>query len=133
MENKVSKVIRLLIGAFVLFQAAMSFYILIPLLLTYYRTESPFLIPWFSLVVGGILGAISGVGILLRRKWGDIIYLFFSIYPLLLVVLTPVLGIKINSSLTAEDWLISVNLILSISLLVRGSIRRRTASLDVHH
>ncbi|OHA42230.1 MAG: hypothetical protein A3G59_02715 [Candidatus Taylorbacteria bacterium RIFCSPLOWO2_12_FULL_47_20] len=133
MENKVSKVIRLLIGAFVLFQAAMSFYILIPLLLTYYRTESPFLIPWFSLVVGGILGAISGVGILLRRKWGDITYLFFSIYPLLLLVLTPVLGLKINSSLTAEDWLISVNLILSISLLVRGSIRRRTASLDVHH
>src|SRR3990167_4875493 len=101
MENKVSKVIRLLIGAFVLFQAAMSFYILIPLLLTYYRTESPFLIPWFSLVVGGILGAISGVGILLRRKWGDITYLFFSIYPLLLLVLTPVLGLKINSSLTA--------------------------------
>src|SRR3989344_1466027 len=132
MENKVSKVMRLLIGAFVLFQAAMSFYILIPLLLTYYRPEPSFLIPWFSIVAGGILGAISGVGILLRRKWGNITYLIFSIYPFLLLVLTPVLGLEINSSLTAEDWLISVNLILSISLLVRGSIRRRTASLDVH-
>ncbi len=121
MENNISKnYLVILLPYFLFAQAIFVFYKLIPILLTYYQPEAIFLFSWGSAALGGILAILTGVGILLKKKWSIISYCIFAVFSILITfLLSQVVGIVAIIKLPGigEFWLIVINIIFAVYLL----------------
>lgn len=109
----------MLLPYFLFAQGIFVFYKIIPILLTYYQPESIFLLPWGSAALGAILAILTGIGILLKKRWGIILYFIFAVFPILIAFfLQQVAGIVSRVKLPglSESWLIILNIILVICL-----------------
>lgn len=114
------KYFLMLLPYFLFAQGFFVFYKIIPILLTYYQPESIFLLPWGSAALGAILAILTGIGILLKKRWSIILYLVFAVFPILITFfLHQVAGIVIRVKLPGigENWIIILNVILALYLL----------------
>ncbi len=109
-----------ILSYFIFAQAVFVFYKFIPMLFQWYSPEAIFLLPWGLAITDGILATITGIGILLKKKWGIIFYFIFAIFPILAAIfLSQIAGLIIRTKLPgiSENWLVITNTIFAFYIL----------------
>lgn len=78
--NKINKIISILLFA----QVVHLLYLVIPSILMNFSSDMANIIIYFIFLLNIIFLILSGIGILLRKKWSIVIYWIFVILPIIL-------------------------------------------------